>query len=166
MQVKSVVPRNPDRFIPVPLVRANQAWLTLATLAAIWLQWPWLIAALFVLTALPLIGGSSWHLVFLAVRSVRGDRLNTVPAEPAESQRFHQAIAAALLLGGSLFVVANSLTAAWVMTAALTVFAGSALLGPCIGCRLFGPWRAWAARQRANGSPLLPFVDFVAGKGF
>jgi hypothetical protein len=131
--------------IPILLVRANQFVLAVGTLLALVLQQGGLILVLFLLSLLPLIFGPQLNIVFILTKMLLRNRMNWQKTEAAELQRFNQTIATVLLGASWLILHFTGHWTGWILSGMVTVAAGLALSGFCIGCILYFQLKKWRA---------------------
>ncbi len=123
--------------IPIPLVRANQLFLVVGTLVSFVLNSPLLLACILLIMVLPLILGAKGNLVFRLAKPLLQKRLVNAETEALELQRFNNSIAVILLAIGNLILWSNGHWSAWLFVGMVTVAAGLALVGFCIGCIMY-----------------------------
>jgi len=152
--------------IPLPLVRANQIMLVIGTILAILFSLKWLVVLLFIITIATLLFGPRANVAFRVTRYVLGSRLFYAHTESVEIQRFNQVIATTCLgLGTILLLLLPNFWLGWIPVAFVTLAAGAAICGYCIGCRFYFPYKMWVARMRKKYPNLNSFFDFIAGTG-
>ncbi|MGO4274142.1 DUF4395 family protein, partial [Paenibacillus sp. TAF58] len=81
--------------VSISHVKANQTGIVLFVLLAFAFQWTWLVALLWVIQVLGLVGGGNWNL-FVAV-SKRLLSRNGTETQAAELTRFNNALAVLFL---------------------------------------------------------------------
>lgn len=102
-------------------------------------RWPWLVVAVFVMVAVPTLGGgevapfSVLHRRLISPRR-RPDRQEEY--EPAVRQRFAHSLACVALGVATLALAAGWTVLAWSVCASVAVLAALAAGGACLGCRL------------------------------
>lgn len=102
-------------------------------------RWPWLVVAVFVMLAVPTLGGGELAPVsvlhrFLMSRRHRPDRREEY--EPAARQRFAHSLACVALGVATLALAAGWTVLAWSVCASVAVLAALAAGGLCLGCRI------------------------------
>ncbi|KRF13267.1 DUF4395 domain-containing protein [Paenibacillus sp. Soil787] len=132
--------------VPISYVKANQAGIVVFVLLAFAFQWTWLVALLWVIQVLGLVGGGNWNL-FVAVSKRLLSRSGT-ETQAAELTRFNNALAVLFLtLSLASFVIGWSMMG-YISTGLLLLAAGAALLGYCIGCTIYYRYKQFIVRQR------------------
>lgn len=132
--------------VPISYVKANQTGIVVVVLLAFAFQWPWLVALLWVIQVLGLIGGGKWNL-FVAVSKGFLPQSST-ETQAAELTRFNNALAVIFLsLSLACFTIGWSMVG-YVFTGFLLLAAGAALLGYCIGCTIYYQYKQIISRQR------------------
>lgn len=123
--------------IPLPLVRTNQCVMVLGTLIAIAFQSTIVLTIIFLIALSPVLLGPKGNLVFRLAKPLLQKKLAGAETEAIELQRFNSIIAV-LILGVSLFILwSTGHWIGWVFAGMVTVAAGLALSGFCIGCVLY-----------------------------
>jgi hypothetical protein len=132
--------------VPIPYVKANQTGIVICIIAALALNQPWLIAALWVIQTAGLLTGGRWNLFVRAAAPF----LNTAGRETqaAELQRFNNTLAVIFLTLSTVFLALGWTVAYFVFAAMLLIAAGAALLGKCIGCIIYYQYKQAIARRR------------------
>ncbi len=131
------------REIPVPLVRANQAFLVGGVVLAAALDQPLIIAAQLLVVLIGLRLGPRVHPVFAVTRAILGRRIQGAPTEDARLQRFNLTLAGIMLTVATGLFAAGWALAGWVVAFVLAAVAAAGLAGFCLGCQLYryiGPW--------------------------
>lgn len=123
--------------IPIPYIRVNQATLVSLTLLAIVLQNGWLLFIAYLFVFLPVVFGSRANLAFQITKLFIRRDLSNEPTEAADLQRFNQMIAFIILSLACFMYLWHEHWLTWVFTGMVTVAAGLALFGYCIGCTLY-----------------------------
>ena len=129
--------------IPIPLVKANQAFLAISTLLAIVLQNQWILLGAFLVVLLPLLFGPKANLIFKAARPLLRQQLTQFGTEDVRLQQFNQRIAVMLLGLGVAVLFLGGHWSGYLFAGMVTVASGAALAGYCIGCVLYFQWKQW-----------------------
>lgn len=130
--------------IPVPLVRANQAFIVATAVISFALQFRSGALIGLAVLALPLVFGPRAHLVFHVARPLLASRLPGAEREDAHVQRFNQTLAALFFgLGAAGLYVLDPVAPGWgaalgwgALLAVATV-AFIATRGFCLGCTIY-----------------------------
>ncbi|WP_138755015.1 DUF4395 domain-containing protein [Paenibacillus sinopodophylli] len=133
--------------IPIPLVRSNQTGIVITLLIAISLQLPWLIAVLFIIQVVGLLGGPRSNLFILAGRPLLAKRLPSAQTEAAELQRFNNSLGVGFLTLSLLSFVIGWTTAGYIFAGMMGAAALAAILGYCIGCTIYFQFKQFRARH-------------------
>lgn len=132
--------------VPISYVKANQTGIVVFVLLAFAFQWTWLVALLWVIQLLGLVGGRKWNL-FVAV-SKRFLSRSVTETQAAELTRFNNALAVLFLsLSLASFAIGWSMVG-YIFTGFLLLAAGAALLGYCIGCTIYYQYKQFIVRWR------------------
>jgi hypothetical protein len=124
--------------IPVPLVRANQAGIVLFVAAAILLDTPALIAALWAIQLLGLWRGIRANLFIQVAAPFLKNRIAGAQTESRELQRFNNSIAVGLLTLSLIgFWLDRDGVTGYVLAGIVALAALVAILGFCVGCFLY-----------------------------
>lgn len=134
------------REIPMPYIKANQAGIVLFTVAALLLQQPWILVALWLIQVIGLWPGKQWNLFVQMAKPL----LNTAAQETqaAELQRFNNILAVSFLTLSLLAFSVGWTIAANLFAGLLIAAAGAALLGYCIGCTMYYRYKQIVARRK------------------
>ncbi|MDF2650374.1 MAG: hypothetical protein K0Q73_6179 [Paenibacillus sp.] len=134
--------------VPISYVKANQTGIVVFVLLAFAFQWTWLVALLWVIQLLGLVGGGKWNL-FVAVSKRFLSRSGT-ETQAAELTRFNNALAVLFLsLSLASFAIGWSMVG-YIFTGFLLLAAGAALLGYCIGCTIYYQYKQFILRRRVK----------------
>lgn len=132
--------------VPISYVKANQSGIVVFVLLAFAFQWTWLVALLWVIQLLGLVGGGKWNL-FVAVSKRFLSRSGT-ETQAAELTRFNNALAVLFLsLSLASFAIGWRMVG-YIFTGFLLLAAGAALLGYCIGCAIYYQYKQFIVRRR------------------
>lgn len=133
-----------EKFIPAYLVKFNQAVLVVGTGLALIFQQPLVLLALFILLVVPLLTGPRLNLIFMLGKWLLPRSLAEKSDQEAyELQRFNQSIATILLGIASTVLLISGHWSGWVFSTMVTIAAGIALAGFCIGCFIYFQWKQW-----------------------
>jgi Domain of unknown function (DUF4395) len=131
--------------IPRPLVRANQWFIFLSTIAT-WLSGhTWLLL-------LPLIAGLlgmffDYNPVMRAAKLFLKKNPSEYIPEDKDQQQFNQLIAISLLTVGLLSYLMGWSTLAWIATIMVATASFVAILGFCIGCFIRFRWQQYRYKK-------------------
>ncbi|ADU51542.1 hypothetical protein Tmar_1429 [Thermaerobacter marianensis DSM 12885] len=130
--------------IPVPLVRANQAFIILAAVASFVFQFRAGALIGLAVLVLPLLFGPRAHLVFHLARPLVARRLPGAEREDAHVQRFNQTLAALFFAIGAagLYLLEPvaplwGAVVGWGALLAVATVAFIATRGFCLGCTVY-----------------------------
>lgn len=139
------------RTIPLPLVRFQQSTMIAVLALAYLLKQPWIVAGLFAVLAVGVIGGPKANVIFAVGRLLLKPLLTGASQEDAAAQRFNQILALSMLgVSALLLLVFQSELWGWLFSGMVVAAASLALTGFCIGCVLY--LRLRFVRQRLFGS--------------
>lgn len=133
--------------IPLVYVRGNQAGIVMTLLVAIGLQQPWLIAILWLIQIIGLIGGPTYNLFIAAVQPFAAKRAASGKTEAAELQRFNNSLGIVFLTLSLLAFLAGWTLAGYLFAGMMGVAALAALLGYCIGCTIYFQYKQFRAKR-------------------
>ncbi len=151
--------------IPIPLVKINQGFFIIVTALALLLQSKYLVVFLFVTAICSLLFGPQANIAFRVAKPILAHRLFYAPTEAIEQQRFNQLIAVTCLGLSSLFFAFSQPIIGWIWCGFVTAAGSFSLMGYCLGCAIYYPYKLWVNRSKTNYPLLLPFFDFIAGTG-
>jgi len=151
--------------IPIPLVRANQIMLIIGNVLALLTGSYWIVTALFIITISSLIFGPRANLAFRIVRPILGSRLFYAPSESVELQRFNQLIATTCMALATIILWTTGFWIGWIFCIFVIIAATAAVMGHCIGCLIYFPYKQKVRMLRQKYPTFNPFFDFVAGQG-
>ncbi|WP_416731102.1 DUF4395 domain-containing protein [Fictibacillus sp. JL2B1089] len=136
--------------IPRPLVRTNQWFIFLSTLAT-WLSGqPWFLL-------LPLVAGLlGMFFDYNPIMKAAAFFLKKTPSayipEDKEQQQFNQLIAISLLAVGFLSYLVGWSTVAWIATIMVATASFVAILGFCIGCFIRFRWQQYRYKRTQDSN--------------
>lgn len=135
--------------IPRPLVRTNQWFIFLSTLATWLTGQPWFLL-------LPLVAGLlgmffDYNPIMKAATLFLKKKPSEYIPEDKDQQQFNQLIAISLLAVGFLSYILGWGTAAWIATIMVATASFVAILGFCIGCFIRFRWQQYRYK-RTQGS--------------
>ncbi|MEX2356664.1 MAG: DUF4395 family protein [Thermaerobacterales bacterium] len=136
--------------IPIPLIRANQAFLVSMVLLAALLGQPWPLAAALLIQAAPLVLGRKAHLIFALTRPALAGRIKNAATEAAELQRFNQILAVLFLVLSLASFTLGQTNWGWIFAGLLAAAAGLAMAGFCIGCTIYLRWKLFRSSASAR----------------
>ena len=152
--------------IPIPLVRANQIMFVIGTILAIVLVNKWIILFLFAVTISSLLFGPRANLAFRITRPILSYRLFYARTESVELQRFNQIIATTCLFLSTFFLFSTEFyLVGWVWAGMVTAAASAAIMGYCVGCLIYFPYKRKVAGLRKKNPGINFLFDFIAGTG-
>lgn len=162
---QKVVGENMIREIPIQLVKANQILFVAGTVTAIVFHSKPIVYFLFLSALSALLFGPRANIAFRIARPIFSHRLYYAKTEYVDLQRFNQIIATTCLFLSSFSLLFFDSWIGWVFAGFVTIAASAALMGYCIGCTLFYPYKMSISRNRLK-YPWLNFLfDFIAGTG-
>ncbi|WP_159883672.1 DUF4395 domain-containing protein [Paenibacillus puerhi] len=128
--------------VPVPFVRTNQFGIVLFVAAAMLLQAPAWIAALWAVQVLTLWRGVQANLFVQLAAPLLKNRLAGAQTESRELQRFNNSIAVILLTLSLIgFWLDRDGWTGYVFAGFVALAALVALLGFCVGCFMYYQWK-------------------------
>jgi hypothetical protein len=139
--------------IPMPIVRLNRAVIVVSVIAALVLNQPLIIAALFLLIAPAALFGRRASLIFKFGSRLFARQNLTAEKEDFRVQRFNNLLAT-LMLGGSLVAfILGAPALGWILAIGVAGAALVALLGFCVGCFLYYQLNLQRRRFFASSKP-------------
>lgn len=132
--------------IPMPYIKANQTGIALVALASLLAGLPWLLAALFAVQLAGYLFGLRYNLFVALARPFlkTGGR----ETQAAELARFNNSLALLFLALALLSWAAGWSIGIMVFAGLLTLAAGAAVMGYCIGCTVYYQYKQFKAKLR------------------
>ncbi|MNI26736.1 hypothetical protein D3C73_804470 [compost metagenome] len=123
--------------IPIPYVRANQAFIVFLIALAALIQQPWLIVLVFAVECSALLSGPRGNLFVQIAKPFVQRYISRSHTEAAELLRFNTSIAVGLLALSVISFAIGYTTAGYVFAIMVALAALIAICGYCIGCTLY-----------------------------
>ncbi|ANC76424.1 hypothetical protein ABE65_006260 [Fictibacillus phosphorivorans] len=136
--------------IPRPLVRTNQWFIFLSTLATWLTGQPWFLL-------LPLVAGLlgmfvDYNPIMKAAAFFLKKKPSAYIPEDKDQQQFNQLIAISLLTVGFLSYILGWSTVAWIATIMVATASFVAILGFCIGCFIRFRWQQYRYKRSQDSN--------------
>ncbi|WP_028612813.1 DUF4395 domain-containing protein [Paenibacillus harenae] len=133
--------------IPIPFVRSNQAGIVIVLSIAIVFQFPWLIAALWIIQVIGLAFGPRANVFIIAARPFLTRLIASANTEAAELQRFNNSLGVGFLTLSLLSLALGWELAGYIFAGMMGLAALGAILGYCIGCTIYFQYKQFLARR-------------------
>ncbi|SDS94297.1 protein of unknown function [Paenibacillaceae bacterium GAS479] len=137
--------------IPIPYVRSNQVGIVVFVLLTFALQWPWLIAPLWLIQVAGLMFGPKANLFIIVAKPLLTKYMAGAQTEAAELQRFNNSLAAGFLTISLILFALGWSVAAYIFLGMMFAAALVAILGYCIGCTIYFQFKQFRARRLTRG---------------
>lgn len=135
--------------IPLYKVRANQIGIVITIVLAIVLQYPWLVAIVWLVQVLTRLLGSGANVFVIVLEPIAKMIYGDKHTEAEELQRFNLILAITFLTISMVCFSLNWTLAGYIVAAVMGACALLALLGYCIGCTIYFQLKKLkAARQK------------------
>ncbi|MGM0804124.1 MAG: DUF4395 domain-containing protein [Bacillota bacterium] len=136
--------------IPRPLVRTNQWFIFLSTLATWLTGQPWFLL-------IPLVAGLlgmffDYNPIMKAAAFFLKKKPSAYIPEDKDQQKFNQLIAISLLAVGFLSYILGWSTVAWIATIMVATASFVAILGFCIGCFIRFRWQQYRYKRTQDSN--------------
>lgn len=139
--------------IPLPIVKLNRIVIVAGVIAALVLNAPLIVAALFLIIAPAAIWGRRASVVYAIGSRLFAKQNATAEKEDFRVQRFNNVIAALMLGGATLAFILGVPVLGWILSLGVAAAALVALLGFCVGCFLYLQLRLGKQRFFAGSKP-------------
>jgi uncharacterized membrane protein SpoIIM required for sporulation len=141
---------NSSISIPRPLVRTNQWFIFLSTLATWLTGQPWFLL-------IPLVAGLlgmffDYNPIMKAAKLFLKKKPSAYIPEDKEQQKFNQLIAISLLAVSFLSYILGWSTVAWIATIMVATASFVAILGFCVGCFIRFRWQQYRYKETQNSN--------------
>ncbi|MEW9698782.1 DUF4395 domain-containing protein [Paenibacillus sp. SI8] len=134
--------------VPLAYVKANQTGIVIFVILSFALFQPWLIALLWIIQVFGFVLGGQWNLfVWISKRFIT---VNPSKTQAEELTRFNNSLAVLFLTLALIFFAIGWGVVGYIFAGFLLLAAGAALLGYCIGCTIYYPYKQFVNRFRVR----------------